>query len=172
MKRSFFQVAVVSIPLYGCTIWMLAKRMEKKLDSNFTRMPRAILNKFCRQHPTKQRLYGYLPPITKTIQVRRTRHAGHCWRSRNKLISDVLLRTPSYGRAKAGWPARTYIQQLCKHTGCGSEDLPEAMNDSGVAREGQGDQRWWHEMMMIVSSKVGLEVYWLTKMLSSNVTKW
>ena len=65
----------------------------------------------------------------KTIQVRRTRHAGHCWRSRDELISDILLWTPTYGRAKAGRPARTYIQQQCEDTGCSPEDLPEAMND-------------------------------------------
>ena len=35
-----------------------------------------------RQHPTTQQLYGSLLTITKTIQIRRTRHAGHCWRSR------------------------------------------------------------------------------------------
>ena len=35
-----------------------------------------------------------LPPITKTIQVRRARHVGHCWRSRDELISDVFLWTP------------------------------------------------------------------------------
>ena len=57
-------------------------------------MLRAILNKSWRQHPTRHKLYGHLSPITKTIQVRRTRHAGHCWRSRDELISDVLLRTP------------------------------------------------------------------------------
>ena len=77
-------------------------------------MLRAILNKSWRQHPTRHQLYGHLPPITKTIQVRRTRHAGHCWRSRDELISDVLLWTPTHGRAKAGRPARTYIQQLCE----------------------------------------------------------
>ena len=38
MKRSFFQAAIVSILLYGCTTWMLTKRLEKKLDSNYTRM--------------------------------------------------------------------------------------------------------------------------------------
>ena len=91
MKRSFFQAAVVSILQYGCTTWTLTKRLEKKLDGNYTRMLRAILNKSWRQHPTKHKLYGYLPPITKTIQVRRTRHAGHCWGSRDELISDVLL---------------------------------------------------------------------------------
>ena len=135
MKRSFFQTAVISILLYGCTTWMLTKWLEKKLDGNYTRMLRAILNKSWRQHPTKHQLYGHLPPITKTIQVKRTRHAGHCWRSRDDLISDVLLWTPTYGRAKAGWPARAYIQQLCEDTGCSPEELPEAMNDRKKWRE-------------------------------------
>ena len=118
MKRSFFQAAVVSILLYGCTTWTLTKRLEKKLDGNYTRMLRAILNKSWRQHPTRHQLYGHLPPITKNIQVRRTRHAGHCWRTKDELVSGVLLWTPTYGQAKAGRPARTYIQQLCEDTGC------------------------------------------------------
>ena len=77
-----------------------------------------------RFHSTRHQLYGHLPPIMKTIQVRRTRHAGHCWRSKGELISDVLLWTPTYGRAKAGQPARTYIQQYCEDTGCSPEDQP------------------------------------------------
>ena len=43
---------------------------------------------------------------------------------------------------KAGRPARTYLQQLCTDTGYSPEDLPEAMDDRGVAREGQGDPYW------------------------------
>ena len=148
MKRSFFQAAVVSILLYWCTTWTLTKRLERKLDGNYTRMLRAVLNKSWRQHPTRLQLYGHLPPITKTIQVRRTRHAGHCWRSKDELISDVLLWTPTYGCAKVGRPARTYIQQLCEDTGCNPEDLPEAMNDWEKWRERVRDIRaggatWW-----------------------------
>ena len=78
------------------------KECSKKLDGNYTRMLRAILNKSWWQHPTRHQLYGHLPPITKTIQVRQTRHAGHCWRSKDELISDVLLWTPADGQAKAG----------------------------------------------------------------------
>ena len=141
IKHSFFQAAVPSILLYGCTTWTLTKRLEKKLDGNYTRMLRAILNKSWRQHPTRHQLYGHLTPITKTIQVRRTRHAGHCWRSRDKLINYVFLWTPIYGRAKAGRPARTYIQQLCEDTGCSPEDLPEAMNDREKWRERVRDIR-------------------------------
>ena len=148
MKRSFFQAAVTSILLYGCTTWTPIKQLEKKLDGNYTRMLRAILNKSWRQHPTRHQLYGHLPPITKTIQVRRTRHAGHCWRSRDELIRDVLLWTPTHGRAKAVRPARTYIQQLCEDTGCCPEDLPGAMNDREEWRERVRDIRatsatWW-----------------------------
>ena len=70
MKRSFFQVAVMSILLYGCTTWTLTKWLEKKLDGNYTRMLRAILNKSWQQHPTRHPLYSHMPPITKTIQAR------------------------------------------------------------------------------------------------------
>ena len=150
MKRSFFQAAVVLILLYGCTTWTITKQPEKKVDGNYTRMLRAKLNKSLRQHPTRHQLYDHLPPITETIQVRRTRHAGHCWRSKDELISDELLWTPTYGQAKAGRPARTYIQQLCENTGRSPEDLPEAMNDREKWRERVRDIRasgmtwWWY----------------------------
>ena len=108
-------------------------------------MLRAILNRSWRQHPRRHQLYGHLPPI----QVRRTRHAGHCWRSKVELIRDVLLWTPAYGQAKAGRPARTYIQQRCEDTGCNPEDRPKAMNDREKWRERVSDIRangttgWW-----------------------------
>ena len=150
MKRSFFQAAVVSILLYGCTTWTLTKLLEKKLDGNYSRMLRAILNKSWQQHPTRHQIYGHLPPIRKTIQARRTRHAGHYWRSRDELISDVLRWTLTYGRAKAGRPARTYIQQLCEDTGCRPEDLPEAMNDREKCRERVRDIRASGTMMRMM----------------------
>ena len=131
IKRSFFRAAVVSILLYGCTTWTLTKRLEKKLDGNYTRMLRAILNKSRRQHPTRHQLYGHLPNQTCRTLLEK----------QDDLISDVLLWTPTYGRAKAGRPARTYIQQLCKDTGCCSEDLPEAMNDGEKWRERVRDIR-------------------------------
>ena len=149
MKRSFFQAAVMSILLYGCTTWTLTKRMEKKLDGNYRGILRAILNKSWREHHTIQKLYGHLPPITKTIKIIRTRHAGNYWRSRDELISDVLLWSPSHGRAKAEWPARTYVQQLYVVRGCSPEDLPVAMDHREGWRQSvrdiraDGVTRWW-----------------------------
>ena len=60
MNRRFFQATVVSILLYGCTIWTLTKRLEKKLDGIYTRTLRAILNKSWQQHPTRHQLYSHL----------------------------------------------------------------------------------------------------------------
>ena len=48
---------------------------------------------------------------------------------------------PTHGRAKAGRPARTYIQQLCEDTGCCPEDLHRAMNDREEWRERVRDIR-------------------------------
>ena len=128
--------------------------MVKKLDGNYTRMLRAILNRSWRHNPTKQQLYGHQQLITKTIKIRRTRHAGHCWRSRDELISDVLLWTPSHGRVKAGHPARTYIQLHYADTECSPEDLPKAMDDRGVWRVRVRNIRadsatwwWWWEYL-------------------------
>ena len=58
-----------------CNTWNNSTLSNDYLNC-YTRMLRAILNKSWRQHPTKHELYGHLPPITKTIQVRRTRNAG------------------------------------------------------------------------------------------------
>ena len=123
------------------TTWTLTKRLEKKLDGNYTRMLRAILNKSWRQHPTRHQLYGHLPPIMKTIQIKRTRHAGHCWRSKDELISDVLLWTPAYGKQKQD-------DQL-EHTFSSYVRIPDvAMNGREKWRERVRDSRasgttWW-----------------------------
>ena len=82
--------------------WTAINRLSIIWKSDQTdKMLRAILNKSWWQHPTRHQLYGHLSPITKIIQVRRARHAGHCWRSRDELIRDVLLWTPHT------WPCKS-----------------------------------------------------------------
>ena len=114
IKWNFFQAAVVSILLYGCTIWTLIKCIEKKLEENCTRMLWAILE----ATSTKQQLFSHLSPISKIIQIR---HTEHCWRSKDELISG--------GCANVGQPTKTYLQQLCTDTGCNLEDLMRAIGD-------------------------------------------
>ena len=105
IKRSFFQAAVLSILLYGCTTWTLTKRLKKKLDGNYTRMLRAILNKSWRQHPTDEPdtqdtageagtnssvMYSYGPPhMTKQKQDAQLEHTHGSY----VRLRDVALKT-------------------------------------------------------------------------------
>ena len=70
-----------------CSMSGSTKRLEKKLDGNYTRMLRTILNRSWQQHPTRRQLYGHLPPVTKTIQYQ--------WYSIIKSMSDNFLHIPS-----------------------------------------------------------------------------
>ena len=124
------------------------------------RMLWAILNKSWRPHPTKQQLYSHLPPIMKTIQVRRTRHVRHCWRCNEELISDVLLWTPSHGQAKAVQPTRTYIQLLCANTGCSLDNRLEVMD----SREG-----WWERVRDIHADGVTWWGWWKIYLVNSKI---
>ena len=79
------------IPLNGCTSWILTKKDFKILHKNSTCCLKQIVEaiKKKKQHK-KQLLHGHLPPISQTIQVSRTWHAGHYRRTNDELISDVL----------------------------------------------------------------------------------
>ena len=147
MKRNFFQAVVVSTLLYGCTTWTLTKRMEKKFDGNYTRMLRDVLNESWSQQPIKLQLYDHLPPIMKTLQVRRTRYVRYSWKRKDEHISNILLWTPSHGRAKAGRPDRTCIEQLSADTGCCLEDLRRRwmIETGGEWWSGRSVLAAWHD---------------------------
>ena len=55
--------------------------------------------------------------------------AGHCKRSKDELISDVLLWIPTYRSANFGQPVKGYLHQLFVDTGCNLDDLLGAMDD-------------------------------------------
>ena len=101
-KLDFFLAVAVSLLQHGCTSGTLTKRLEKMLDGNWARILRALLDNSWKQYPTKHQLYGYLPLISRIIQVQRMRQPGFCWRSKDKFISEILLWTLSYGHTRVG----------------------------------------------------------------------
>ena len=118
-------------------VWMLTKHIEKNLtgiaqegyELYWTNPGSLVPWKKKKQPPKTKQLYVHLQPISKTIKIRQSRHAGHCWRSKYELISDVLLWKTSHGRVIVG------RQQLCTDTGCSLEDLLGATNDRNEWRE-------------------------------------
>ena len=91
------------------------------------------------------------PDISIILRERRMRFAGHRWRAKQRLAGDLLLWSPNHGKRRVGRPAITYIDQLCRDTGCLLNDLPALLQDS----DGWSDRlvnaraistwwwRWW-----------------------------
>ena len=73
--------------------------------------------------------YSHLPPISLTIQVRRTKHAGN-YKNKDELISDVLYELINMDAQC--WPTNKNLHQLCADTGCNLEDLLGAMKGERV----------------------------------------
>ena len=105
---------------------------RKRLDENNTRMRCVVLNKSWKQHPTKQQPYGHLSSLLQTIHVKQTRQAEHCWKSKDVLISDILLWTPIHERTS-------------------QEVLPEVMHDKiiGVDEERERERERVRELSVV-----------------------
>ena len=109
IKQDSFQAVAVLVQLNEFTTWTLSKRLDKKIEKNDSKVLRVVLNKSWKQQPTKQQLYNHLHPISQTIQVSRVIHARHCYRSKDRLISDVLLWTHIYGYTSVDQSTRIYL---------------------------------------------------------------
>ena len=137
IKLDFFLPVAVSIQLYRCTTWSLTKRVEEMLDGDYTRTLHAVLNKSWNQHPTKQQLYSHLPPISKTIQVKWTRHAKHCWWSKDELMDSYgLLQMETL--VLADEQRLSYIRSV--QSGYSLEDLSGVTDDRDGGRERQREK--------------------------------
>ena len=92
------------------------------------------------------------------------RFAGHCWRAKQELASNLLLWSPNHGKRRVDRPAITYIDlaspadilrrgegtrdvrlrmsageaniEHCRDTGCLPNDLPALLQD----RDGRSDR--------------------------------
>ena len=116
MKWDFFQALAVSVLLYSCTTWTLTKCLEKKVDGNYTSCNEQIMEAGSYKTAVQPL------PISQTIQAR---HTGHCRRNKDKLISDILLWSPTHRHMSVGWPSKTH--QPCADTGYRLEDLLRMM---------------------------------------------
>ena len=79
----------------GISIHLESSILKKSLEKNQTLYPFGLANWV----NDLNSLLISPQPLNAIFDIRRTRRAGHCWRSRDELIRDVLLWTPTHGRA-------------------------------------------------------------------------
>ena len=107
--------------------------MEKRLDGVYTRLLMRVKHLSWKQHPTKNIIYGDLPPVSNIVRSKRVQFAGHCFRATSEIISPLVLWKPS----SVGRRSRklTYVDTLVRDTGLDLQDLKTAMLDRNCWRE-------------------------------------
>ena len=104
-------------------------------------MLRVVKNVTWRQCVTNKVLYTGLPRISTTIREGCLWFSGHCWRSKNKVVGDLVLWEPKHGKRSIGGQASTLILLICWRLTPGSpETACRQQWMTGLAGE---REPWW-----------------------------
>ena len=119
-KVDFFRACVETILLYGCKTWTVKKDLQDRLDGTYTRLLMRAQNISWREHKTTAEIYHGIPEISSILSQYRARFAGHCYRSKDQIISDVIcMRFPLTSRGRRPF---NYID-------CIARDINQDIND-------------------------------------------
>ena len=133
LKVRFFKACVEPVLLYGSETWTLKKEFEKRVNGCYTRLLMKAKNLSWKRHPTLQRIYGDLPPISTVLASRRARFAGHCMRAPDQVISTILpwrLRQANRGRRPL-----TFLDTIARDVNLDVGDIQTATLDRAVWRQ-------------------------------------
>ncbi len=115
--------------------------MEKRLNGNFTRLLRKVLNVIWSDRMTNQQLYGQLPPITDIYRERHLRSLGHVWQREEQTLHSLLLWEPQHGKCSRGRPTTALINQICFDANLTREKLGRGMVD----------RDWWKRIKQTIA---------------------
>ena len=119
--------------LYRSETLTLTVRQTKRLDGTYTTLLMRVENLSWKCHPTKNKIYGLLKPISDTVTARRIQFAGHCHREKNEIISSLLLWKPK-SIDKRGRKL-TFPDVISRDTGVGRQDQGKVMQEREVCKE-------------------------------------
>ena len=100
-----------------------------------------VKNVTWQQGITSEVLYAGLPRTVTTIRERHLRFSGHCWGSKNEVVSDLVLWEPKQGKRSIGGQARTFVDLLEADIGVPRDCLLAVMDDRvGWRKRAMGGQ--------------------------------
>ena len=136
LKIRFFLSSVESILLYGSEAWTVPADLKSKIDGCYTKLLRRVLNVKWQEHMTNERLYQNLPKLSKKIQIRRLKFAGHCARATDQPVNRLLFWSPQGGRTNRGRPLKTFKDNLAEDTGLQNQrELLQLMKNKDLWKE-------------------------------------
>jgi hypothetical protein len=128
LKIDLFRATVEKILMYGAETWTMNARMHKRLDGCYTNLLRRAQNLSWKNHHTLQEIYGSIPKLSEHLAQHRARFAGHCYRAKDEIISDLIMWKASSSRKL------TFPEVISRDSGINVTDLPTAMADKDFWR--------------------------------------
>ena len=129
LKINLFRATVELILLQGAETWTMNTQMQKRLDGCYTNLLRRVQNMSWKNHHTLAEIYGPIPKISMRLAEKRARFAGHCYRAKDEVVSDLVFWKASSSRK------RTFPDVISRDTGIEVKELPTAMEDRDCWRE-------------------------------------
>ena len=117
--------------LYGCESWTVSQEMLDRLNGSYKRLLRITHNVDWRAHARNSFLYGSgtIPPLPQTIAKTTLRFAGHAFRAKDQLVTDIMMFEPRPTASKL-----SYLKTLCHLTGATKEGRGGALDNVGLMR--------------------------------------
>ena len=91
IKIKFFRACIESILLYGSETWTVTQAFEERINGCYTQLLRRVLDISWRDHQTNKKVYGDIPPQSVSFRKRRLQFAGHCLRTSDQPVSNLIL---------------------------------------------------------------------------------
>ena len=92
-------------------------------------MLRVVKNVTWPKRSTNEVVYAGLPRISTTIRERRRRFSGHCSRSQNEVVSDLVLWEPKHDKRSVRGQVHTFVDLLEADSAVPRDCLPAAIDD-------------------------------------------
>ena len=128
LKINYFRATVERILMHGAETWTMNARMHKRLDGCYTNLLRRAQNLSWKDHHTLQDIYGTIPKLSERLAQCRSRFAGHCFRAKDEIISDLIMWKASNSRKL------TFPDIISRDSGIPVKELPTAMADKDFWR--------------------------------------
>ena len=103
--------------------------LPEACQAPYTKMLRAVKNLTWQKHITSEVLSAGLPRISTTMKERSLRFSGHCWRSKNEVVSVLVQLELKHGKRSVCGQARTFVDLLEADTGVPRDCLLAVMDD-------------------------------------------
>ena len=119
--------------------------MKKKHDGNYTRMPRAILNKSLRQHPQNSNCTTTYHPSRKLSKLDKPDMLDAAGEVRTNSFTTYSCRPLHRNEQRQDDRPGTYIQQFCAHTGYSSSRERWMIETGGERGSRRSVLAAWHD---------------------------